>query len=323
MMGDTMKIRTLSLALLTAMIWAASFSRVYAASQLRVVATAPELADMTRRIGGELVKVDGLVKGMEDIHQVVMRPSFVTKLNKADAVVYLGLSIEHVFLPGLLDVARNPGIRQDPDTQGCVGPGCIDCSEGLSVMEKPETLSRAQGEIHPQGNPHYNLDPAEGPRIARNIAKGLSRIDPARGADYEKNLKAYIAELEPRIVQWRKLAAPLKGVKAVSFHKDVCYLGRFTGLEFVDTLEFKPGVAPTPGHLETLIRKMREQEIKLIVREQQYDPQVCQWLAEKTGAKIAVIGTMANALPGADTFEKLSERNIRNLLAAIGKDPLF
>ena len=107
-----MKNKTLSLALLTAMIWAAAVPRSYAAHQLRIVATVPELVDMTKRIGGDLVKVDGLARGTEDIHQVVMRPSFVTKLNKADAVVYLGLSVEHSYLPGLLDVARNPLMRR-------------------------------------------------------------------------------------------------------------------------------------------------------------------------------------------------------------------
>ena len=313
-----MKNKSLTLALLTVLIWAASSSRSFAAHQLRVVATIPELVDITQRVGADLVKVDGLARGTEDIHQVVMKPSFVTKLNKADAVVYLGLSVEHAFLPGLLDVARNPKMRQDPVSQGCTGEGCIDCSEGLTVMEKPSSLSRAEGEIHPQGNPHYNVDPEDGVLIAKNIAAGLSRIDPEHAADYQKNLKAYLAELEPRIAEWKRMTAPLKGLKAVSFHKDVCYLGRFTGLDFVDTLELKPGVAPTPTHLEALVKEMKEKNIKLIVREQQYDAKICEWLSEQTGAKIAVIGTMANAFRGTETFKKFSERNIKAILEAVG-----
>lgn len=293
---------------------------VQAAKTLRVVATVPDLADIAQRVGGALVEVQGLARGTEDIHQVVMKPSFVTKLNKADAVVYLGLSVEHAFLPGLLDVARNPKLRQDPETLGCIGPGCIDCSEGLSVLEKPASLSRAEGEIHPQGNPHYNLDPEEGPRMAKVLAAGLSRVDPEHAADYQKGLKAYLAELEPQVARWRKLAAPLKGLKAVSFHKDVAYLGRFTGIDFVGTVELKPGVAPTPTHLESLVKEMQAQGVKLIVREQQYDPKLCEWLAEKTGARIAVIGTMAGALPGTETFAKLSERNLKALLQAAGPE---
>jgi ABC-type Zn uptake system ZnuABC Zn-binding protein ZnuA len=286
------------------------------AAKLRVVATIPELADIVSRVGGGLVSVDGLARGTEDIHQIVMKPSFVTKLNRADAVVYLGLTVEHAFLPGLLDVARNPAMRPDPDTMNCTGAGCIDCSAGVRVLEKPETLSRAQGEIHPQGNPHYNLNPENGKVIALNIANGLSRVDPAHAADYEKNLKAYLAELEPKLAEWRKRAAPLKGIKAVSYHKDVPYLGAFTGIDFVDTLELKPGVAPTPTHLAELVKVMKERKITLIVREQQYDAKTPAWLAEQTGAKVAVIGTMANSLPGTETFVKLSEANLDSLLKA-------
>ncbi len=287
------------------------------AAKLRVVATIPELADITQRVGGDLVAVDGLARGTEDIHQIVMKPSFVSKLNRADVVVYLGLSVEHAFLPGLLDVARNRSMRPDPDTSNCIGPGCIDCSVGLSVLQKPNSLSRAQGEIHPQGNPHYNLGPENGILIARNIASGLARVDPEHALDYQKNLKVYLSELQPKIDEWRKRVLPLKGVKAVSYHTDVTYLAAFTGIEFVDTIEFKPGVAPTPTHLAELVKKMKEQKVTLIVREQQYDAKTPAWLAEQTGAKVAVIGTMANALPGTETFIKLSETNLNHLLEAV------
>lgn len=286
------------------------------AAKLRVVATIPELVDIVSRVGAGLVSVDGLARGKEDIHQVVMKPSFVTKLNRADALVYLGLTVEHAFLPGLLDVAQNLKLRTDPDTSNCMGTGCIDCSSGVHLLERPASLSRAQGDIHPQGNPHYNLSPENGRIIARNIAAGLSRIDPAHAADYERNLKAYLTELEANIVGWKALAAPLKGVKAVSYHRDIPYLGAFTGIDFVDTIELKPGIAPTPTHLATLVRKMKEQKVMLIVREQQYDAKTPAWLAEQTGARVAVIGTMANSLPGTETFIKLSEANLKSLLAA-------
>lgn len=288
-----------------------------AAAKLRVVATVPELVDIVSRVGGEHVSVDGLARGTEDVHQIVMKPSFVTKLNRADAVVYLGLTLEHVFLPGLLEVAKNRRMRPDPDGGDCAGEGCIDCSAGVRILDKPASLSRAQGEIHPQGNPHYNLNPENGRIIAENVSAGLSRLDPEHAADYAKNLKAYLFELEPKLAEWRKLAAPLKGVKAVSYHRDIPYLAAFTGLEFVDTIELKPGIAPTPTHLAELVRRMKEQKVALIVREQQYDAKTCAWLAERTGAKIAVIGTMANSMPDTGTFIKLSEANLKSLLKAV------
>lgn len=301
---------------LAAVLIAVSASRAGAAP-LRVVATIPELVDIVSRVGGDRVSVDGLARGTEDIHKIVMKPSFVTKLNRADAVVYLGLAVEHVFLPGLLEVASNPAMRPDPDTLNCQGPGCIDCSEGVRILDKPESLSRAQGEIHPQGNPHYNLNPENGRLIAQNVAAGLSRLDPAHAAEYRKNLKAYLDELEARLAEWRRLAAPLKGVKAVSYHKDVPYLGAFTGIDFVDTIELKPGIAPTPTHLAELVKKMKERKVTLIVREQQFDAKTPAWLAEQTGAKVAVIGTIANSLPGSETFIKLSDANLKNLLKAV------
>lgn len=286
-----------------------------AAQPLRIVATVPELEDIVRRVGGDAVKVERLARGSEDIHQVVMRPSFAAKLNKADAVVFLGLTLEDSFLPALLDVAVNPRMRPD-GLRTCLGPGCIDCSEGVLVEERPETLSRAEGDIHPLGNPHYNMSPDNGPLIARNVAKGLSRIDPDRRKLFEANLKAYLAELEPKLAEWRKTAAALKGVKAVSYHKDVAYIGRFTGIDFVDTIELKPGVGPTPAHLTRLVKLMREQGIKLIVREQHFQSKTSDWLAEQTGARVAVLGIMANSLPGTETFIKFSERNLQALLEA-------
>lgn len=291
---------------------------VRAAHKLNIVATIPDLADMTRRVGGDLVNVQSLARGTEDIHQVVMRPSFVSKLNRADAVVYLGLTVEHSFLPGLLDVARNPKMRMDT-VKECIGSGCIDCSSGIHVLEKPENLSRAEGELHPQGNPHYNVSPDNGPQIARNIAEGLSRVDPDHAAQYEENLTSYLAELEPKIKKWHELVAPLKGLKAISYHKDVAYLGRFTGLDFVDTVELKPGIAPTPTHLTRLVQKMKDQGVKIIVREQHFEPKTCEWLAQQTGAKIAVVGVMANAFPGTETFEKIMEHNIEALVKASGQ----
>jgi zinc/manganese transport system substrate-binding protein len=295
-------------------------ARPAAAKTLQVVATIPELGDIASRVGGDHVKIDVLARGTEDIHQVVMRPSLVPKLNRADAVVYLGLTVEHSFLPGLLNVASNPNLRQDA-VKECIGSGCIDCSDGLAVLEKPDSLSRAEGEIHPFGNPHYNLDPDDGVLIARNIAAGFTRVDPEHAADYAKNLKAYLAELEPKLAEWRKWVAPLKGLKAVSYHQDVAYLARFTGLKFVGTLEPKPGVAPAPTHLEKLVQTMKAEGVTIIVREQQYDPKFPQFLADNTGAKIAVIGAMAKALPDTDTFIKMSEHNLKSVLAAAGKAP--
>lgn len=288
------------------------------AAALKVVATFPELADLAREIGGADVTVTGIARGVEDPHQIVMKPSFAVKLNEADAVIYNGLTLEHSFLPALLEAASNA--RMVPDTfQTCVGPGCIDCSKGVHILEKPADLSRAQGELHPAGNPHYELNPENGLVAAKNIADAFSRLDPAHAAGYKKNLEAYSAKLKAEVAELKKLAAALKGLKAVSHHADIAYLAEFTGLDFVDTVELKPGVAPTPPHLAKLVEEMKAQNVRLIVREQQYSPKNADWLAEQTGARVAVIAVMANAFPDAGSMIKFQQHNIKALLAALAK----
>src|SRR6266481_8939842 len=148
------------------------------ARKIRIVATIPDLADMARQVGGDLVEVTSLATGVENIHAVPMKPSFVVLLNRADVVVLMGLEAEHAFLPGLLEAAVNPRIRRD-------APGYIDCSVYVTPLEVPTRIDRALGDVHPMGNPHFNLDPANGKNIVRAIVDGLSRNYP----EYESTFK--------------------------------------------------------------------------------------------------------------------------------------
>src|SRR5216117_1117241 len=155
------------------------------ADKLKVVTTIPDLADMTRQIGGDQVDVTSLATGVEDIHAVPMKPSFAVTLNRADALVLLGLEAEHAFLPGLSEVARNPKILRD-------APGYIDCSVYVAPLEVPNRIDRALGDQHPRGNPHINLDPVAGKAMARAMADGLARNYPEHEAIFKKNLAAYL-----------------------------------------------------------------------------------------------------------------------------------
>src|ERR1041384_3005034 len=159
------------------------------AQQIRVVATWPALADITKQIGKELVSVDSLATGVEDPHGVPMKPSFVPRLNRADALVLIGLDDEHAWIPAPLEGAGNPKILLGR-------PGYIDCSVGVPVLEAPALVDRSEGDLHPKGNPHYLLDPVRAKICAQNIATGLSRNAPQHQAAFDKNLKAYIAELD-------------------------------------------------------------------------------------------------------------------------------
>src|SRR5215813_13169651 len=158
-------------------------------AKLRVVATIPDLADMARNIGGDLLEIKSLATGVEDIHAVPMKPSFATLLNRADVLLLVGLEVEHAFLPGLLDAARNPKILRD-------APGYIDCSVYVTPLDVPAHIDRSLGDIHPMGNPHINLDPILGKDMVRAIADGLSRLYPDHAAVFKANLDAYTALLD-------------------------------------------------------------------------------------------------------------------------------
>jgi len=277
---------------------------------IRVVATFPDLADMTRQIGGDRVEVVTIAEGNQDPHKVPVKPSFVTKLNRADAVVVMGLGLEHAFLPALLEVARNPKIAPGES-------GYIDASLYVTPLEVPTSQNRTQGELHPLGNPHFNLDPVQGKLMARAIAEGLERVDPDGAQTYQSGLARYTKLLDAKIAEWAKLAAPLRGVRVVSYHPDLIYLAERYGIELVGTIETKPGVPATPAHLEELINAMKQQKAQLVVREIAYELPLAETVAERTGARVVTISTLTGGLPGTETYIDFIEANLKALVGAV------
>jgi zinc/manganese transport system substrate-binding protein len=288
----------------------AALSASPAGAALRVVASLPDVGDMARQIGGDRVEVVTLAGGSQDPHKVPVKPSFVTKLNRADALVVQGLGLEHTFLPALLEVASNPKVLP-------TGAAYIDASIYVQPLEVPTSQSRAQGELHPLGNPHINLDPVRGKLMARAIAEGLERIDPAGAEAYRAGLERFTALLDRKIAEWERLAAPLRGVKAVSYHQDLVYLAERFGLELIGTIETKPGVPATPGHLEELVETMKREQVRLVIREVAYELPLARTVAERTGARVATISTLAGGLPGAETYVDSIEANLKALVEAV------
>ncbi|HVP28023.1 MAG TPA: metal ABC transporter substrate-binding protein [Myxococcota bacterium] len=282
-----------------------------AAAALRVVATFPDVADMTRQIGGERVSVETLAGSDQDPHRVPMKPSFVTKLNRADALVVIGLGLEHGFLPGLLEAAANPKIAPG-------SPAYIDASLYVPVLEVPTSQNRSQGELHPLGNPHFNLDPVRGKDMARAIAEGLARVDPAGAPQYEEGLRQYEALLDRRIAEWAAMAAPLKGLKLISYHPDLVYLAQRYGLDVVDTIELRPGVPATPGHVEELVARMKAENVHVVAREVTYDPGLASSIAERTGATVVSYSVLTGGLPGTKSYVDFVDANLRALVAVAG-----
>ena len=254
--------------------------------QVRVVTTTPDLADVVSMIGGTAVKVESLTAGHEDLHLVRIRPSLLIKLRRADMFVQLGLDAEHAWIPPLLRNARNTAIR--PGARGfCNGSAGI---EPLQVLKK---VTRADGpDLHPQGNPHYNLDPRRWRTTAGNICIVLKRVDPENATRYDAGLKAFEERLDEATDRWAKKLAPFRGAAFVEYHSSWVYFADVYGLKIVGRLEPKPGLSPTPKHLARVIKNAKSEKAGLIVsRPQNLD--IAKRVAKSCGATAVVLPIMS------------------------------
>jgi zinc/manganese transport system substrate-binding protein len=283
---------------------------VGAAKKLRVVATIPDLADMTRQVGGDLVEVSSLATGVENIHAVPMRPSFAVLLNRAHVIVLLGLEAEHAFLPALLEASRNPRIQRDT-------PGYVDTSLYVTPLEVPTRLDRSQGDVHPMGNPHFNLDPVNAKNAVRAIVEGLSRNAPENAAAFRKNGEEYTAKLDEAIARWQREAAPLKGKKIVSYHPDMIYFAERFGMVQFGTIEIRPGIDPTPAHVADLIERMRQAKVDIVIRELYYPAGLAETVAKATGAKLVELPSMVGGTPDAKNYISFIDYNVRTMVKAV------
>src|SRR4051812_40667137 len=221
---------------------AISFISAQATAQLKVVATTPDLASVAREIGGDRVNVVALAKPTEDPHFVDAKPSFIVTLNRADVLIEGGAELELGWLPPLLENSRNAKIAAG-------APGHIVASQGVKMLEIPTTFDRSKGDVHSLGNPHFLIDPLDVKIIAANMAEHFAQVDPGSAATYRANLATFDAKVDAKLAQWQKQLAPFKGAKIVTYHKDFVYLAERFQLQIIETLEPKPGIAPSPAHL--------------------------------------------------------------------------
>lgn len=279
--------------------------------QIKVIASIPDLADMAREIGGENITVECMTTGVEDIHAVAVRPSLAARLARADVLIELGLEAEHAWLPPLIDASNNVKINR------VNRPGRIVASQGVTPKEVPLIVSRQEGEQHPSGNPHINVGPDMGRLMITNICHGLTAVAPDHKAFFEANLAKYLARLDVKEQEWAAAGEKLKGVKCVSFHPDMIYLTDFLGMEQLGTIEPKPGIPPSAGHITDLIKEMKQAGVKIIIREPQYSDKLPNEIATKTGAKVVKIAVMVGGRPEAKTWIETVDANIHALLDAV------
>lgn len=287
-------------------------ANAFAARKLNVVTTTNDLASLTREVGGDLVTVTSIARGYQDPHFVESKPSYLLLLKSADLLEVIGLDLEISWLPPLIDQSRNPKIRPG-------STGYLDVSRGVEILDRPSgAVNRSMGDVHPLGNPHYWLDPANAVRMAIQIAKKLEELQPANAAVFRRNLNTFKSRLNEADKRWRAALAPYRGAKIVTYHNSWPNFMRRYGLNVVGYVEPKPGVPPSPSHTFALIQRMKEQRVKAIVMEPYFDKKTPQSVAERTGAKLVVLyPSVGGAKSGTDDYFALFDTNIRNLVSAL------
>lgn len=258
---------------------------VSAAEQLNVVATLPDLAAVASAVGGSAVKLTALAQPTEDPHFVDPKPSFARVLNKADALIEGGASLEAGWLQPLVEGARNPKILPGK-------PGRIVASAGIALKEIPAAADRSQGDVHPTGNPHFMMDPANAALFAKTLAEKLGQLQPAQAATFKASAEKFAAALKEAEPGWAKQLAPAKGAKVITYHRTFTYFLDRYGLELFDTIEPKPGIEPSPSHITALIKNAKGAGVKAILIEGNRSRKTPDRIASEIGAKVVVLEQM-------------------------------
>ena len=247
-------------------------------TKLNVVTTTEDLASLAREVGGDRIAVESIAKGYQDPHFVEAKPSFILKLQKADLLIVVGRDLEIGWLPPLIQQSRNAKVQAGAE-------GYLDASQGVRILEIPTgQITRAMGDVHPQGNPHYLLDPENARVVAKSICDTLSRFRPADRPYFEQRLAAFNARLTDAVKKWTAQMAPYKGTKVVTYHRSFPNFADRFGLDVIGYVEPRPGIPPSPGHTLDLIQEMKRQNVKLILVEPYFSwPRRSRWPGRPAG----------------------------------------
>jgi ABC-type Zn uptake system ZnuABC Zn-binding protein ZnuA len=254
-----------------------------AAGKLYVVTSTTDLAALAQEVGGDRIEVESIARGYQDPHFVEAKPSFLLKLRKADLLILVGLQLEIGWLPPLVTQCGNAKIQPG-------APGYLDASQFAEILEIPTTqVTRAMGDVHPLGNPHYWLDPENGRRIARGIQEKLAEMRPGDAAYFEQRFQSFSQQLTQEEQRWDAAMAPYHGRKVVTYHRSWPNFAKRFGLDVVGYVEPRPGIPPSPGHTVELIGMMKRQNVKVILVEPYFDLKTPNAVARDTGAQVLVM----------------------------------
>ena len=303
-----------NLIVVTTLVMAALFaSATQARAAINVVTTTEDLAALVREVGGEKVTVEAIAKGYQDPHFVEAKPSFIIKLHNADLLVVVGRELEVSWLPPLITQSRNARIQPG-------GPAYLDASLTAKILDMPTgQITRAMGDVHPQGNPHYWLDPGNGRRIAKAIQDKLSALSAADAAYFAARYADFDRRLSEAEKRWQGMMAPYKGLKIVTYHRSWPNFAEVFGLDVVGYVEPKPGIPPSPAHQLALTAEMKRLGIKIILVEPYFDLQTPNKIARDTGAKVLVMPPSVGGVKEVQTYIQLFDYDV-NLLISAAKD---
>jgi zinc/manganese transport system substrate-binding protein len=284
----------------------------FAHAKLNVVSSTPDLGAIAREVGGNRVDVTSLAKGTEDPHFVDAKPSFIRILNQADVLIEGGADLEVGWLPPLIVNARNAKIQLGQ-------PGRIIAADVIRLIEVPVgPMDRSLGDVHPFGNPHFTLDPMNGKLIAQLLEARFCVLVPIDCGVFKGNRKTFDEKIDVRMAEWQKKMTPLKGAKAISYHKSFSYFAERFGLRVVNTIEPKPGIPPSAAHVRDLVAQMKSEGVRLILVEPNRERKTPSFLATETGAKIAMIPSMVGGTREAQDYLSFFNFIVETLVAATG-----
>jgi ABC-type Zn uptake system ZnuABC Zn-binding protein ZnuA len=292
---------------------AAAGATSQAASKLNVIGSTEDLAALAREVGGDRVNVDSIARGYQDPHFVEPKPSFLLKLTKADLLIVVGLQLEIGWLPPLITQSRNAKVQVS-------GKGYLDASNSAQILEKPTgQVTRAMGDVHPLGNPHYWLDPDNGRRIAKAIADKMSELQPSDTAYFSQRYADFDKRLSAAEKGWEAKMAPFKGRKVITYHRSWPNFCERFGMDVVDYVEPKPGIPPTPSHTLEVINTMKRDNIKLILVEPYFDLRTPNSIASAVGGQVVVLMPSVGGTKEITDYFKLFDYDVNLLATAFSK----
>ena len=264
-----------------------------ASAELKVVATLTEIGALAEELGGERVKVSSLARGDEDPHAIAAKPSHSRRMSRADLLVYNGLELEVGWLPLLIEGARNPRILDG-------SPGHLNLSDFIDPIEVPEQVDRSHGDVHPQGNPHFTVDPGIYPSLARALSAKLIELDPEGEKHYDRLLESFLSRWEARMDDWRSRLEFLDGMHVVAYHSQWAYTAARFGFEIVGHVENRPGIPPTPPHILTLQRRAAAEGIPMLIYSDLVHAEVPERFAVKSGCMALGLPQAVGSRDGTD-----------------------